>query len=877
MMASAFDTQPRYNASAQTRSKNKETVETLDTDSVLEFLSHLGVSHHKVHQRISDSLLKQLEDEVRKTTDDKPLLDLLSDVWGYAVKLKQVQMRPIIWTILRKLGEKTPPAVLQALAERDAEGGLKNEAIYNPLPPLLQKLVWEADWMERVSQDFDMEPAVYLEKVSETILFKTMHPSVTRYCTNKQLVQSANRTFVNSTRDRKVPTSSRRALTAGTAAATVPGTSSLIRGKAVPSTKTDQATSGKAITEIRDFLTDSSGNKSVYRPQLLYALLSILVVQHGSKKETFMGGADFLQCTLVSDILLSSGGPLPPAYQHVQTLARNLDECVEKGDITDEAIIRIQKIIRQIFQPDLVPDETETLDKTKAEETSGGDISGTMKRQLNRIVSDGISVMKQADPQSLFLNPVTDKIAPNYSKYIKKPMCISMMEEKVANSAYNSVEDWEHDVKLMFKNCIEYNRGESGAWFRGEAMRQSNVFKTEIYPQARKLFKDELVKKKHELLSSNRNKRPLENGPDLNPLPPSVKRRKNDKDDLAPSMPALASMLVSDPFFVRIVLARILKELRQGVLVGNALPLAHRAIPSMLQFLHLSRLSTQVCATQGKRFVVPGGGMDIIEQHDDAINFVPYATLRNDLPLLLRLLVEAELDSRVVAGEDLHDADQTSSIKPRPIDHSRWTVGGQMEVSVTLTEGALVHVCQPGNSNEASLAVTFEKFAVALRHVAVDLQHHRVFFQCLIAAILRHKAKLTKTTRDKIVECWLDWLRSFKEGCATSAAHECFVLLLNDWSSMGNLVLPRDTLLEFTKKAVQAVDEAENLDERKFQSMWQSGDAEFEAVKKQYLAMFAMLPDSNVSEWKVELGISLESETVTATEDTGTGEGEMAE
>ena len=190
MVAAAFDTQPRYQAAATTRSKGKETVESLDTDSVLEFLSHLGVSHHKVNQRISDSLLKQLEDENRKTTDDKPLLDLLSDVWGYAVKFKQVQLRPIIWSILRKLGEKTPPAVLQALAERDAEGHLKNEALYNPLPPLLQKLVWEADWTERIPRETDMEPTTYPEKVSETILFRTMNPCVTHYCTNKVSIGS---------------------------------------------------------------------------------------------------------------------------------------------------------------------------------------------------------------------------------------------------------------------------------------------------------------------------------------------------------------------------------------------------------------------------------------------------------------------------------------------------------------------------------------------------------------------------------------------------------------------------------------------------------------------------------------------------------------
>ena len=569
-----------------------------------------------------------------------------------------------------------------------------------------------------------------------------------------------------------------------------------------------------------------------------------------------------MTCTLVSDILLSAGGPLPKSYHHVHSLARSLDECVQEGNMTDEAIIKIQNIIRHIFQPDIAGDsDANTPTKKKEAETIEDSLKHATKRQLNRIVTDGISVMKEADPQSLFLNPVTDKIAPGYSKVIKKPMCISMMEEKVTKSEYSSVEDWEQDVKLMFKNCIDYNRGESGAWFRGEAMRQIKVFRDEIFPQARKLFKDEQLKKQHELMSNR--KRQAQDVIELNPLPASVKKRKKDRDDLAPSMPALASMLMADPFFVRIVLARVLRELRQGVVQGEALPVAHRAVPSLLQFLHLARFSTQVCATQGKKFVVPGGGIERGTKPDDHINFVPYATLRHDLPLLLRLLVEAELDKRVVVGEDLHDADKVSnSLRPPPIDHTAWVVSDQMEVAVSLIEGALVHVCQPGNANEASLAMTFEKFATALRHVAVTLQHHRVFFQCLIGAILRHKAKLTRAARDVIVDCWLDWLRAVKKGCAISAAHECFILLLNEWSGIGNLVLPRDTLLEFTKKAVDAVNEAETLDENKFHVLWQqAGDDEsssFAAVKKQYLRMLKMLPSSNASEWKQQVGIAEE-------------------
>jgi Bromodomain len=200
----------------------------------------------------------------------------------------------------------------------------------------------------------------------------------------------------------------------------------------------------------------------------------------------YLGGATYLHCTLLADLLLSAGGPLPKAYQHVISLARVLDECVQEGTVSDKALVKIQSILKHIFQTDPAegPDDDDDDDDDFPQTTATGSatkkaakrittsetcvgtnddgdkkssaaasssssysfsapISSAAKRQLNRILTSSMSAMKMADPQSLFLNDVTDEIAPGYSKIIKKPMCISAMEKKVAKNAYETLVEFE--------------------------------------------------------------------------------------------------------------------------------------------------------------------------------------------------------------------------------------------------------------------------------------------------------------------------------------------------------------------------------------------------------------------------------------------------
>jgi hypothetical protein len=596
----------------------------------------------------------------------------------------------------------------------------------------------------------------------------------------------------------------------------------------------------------------------------------MLMAQHGAMEKGFQLGAQSLHCTLVADVLLSAGGPLPKAYQHVLSLARTLDEAVQEGNLTDVRIIKIQATLRRIFQPDqdggppsipqkkqAAPLPSATKGATKGA-TKDEPPTSSVIRQLNRLISAGLTAMKDADPQSLFLNPVTDAIAPGYSRVITKPMCIVTMEQRVARNEYISISNWEQDVKLMYKNCIDYNRGNAGQWFRTEAQRQGKVFREEIFAQARRLYQNEIAKRSvaDEPVISNKRK-PGVDTPEVYPLVASIKKRKKESQEYLPSMPALASMLLADPFVVRIVLSRVLRELRRGVIDGSSLPVAHSIVPSLLQILHLTGWSSHICAIRGQKYFVPDAGFEASEASEDPGGATPFESLRRYLPLLLRLMLESELDRRVALGGDLYDAAQVTPLPPRPIMKESWTGGTQTEVMVSLVEGSLVHICQPGNANDVSLPVTFPKFALALQHLSATLRDDRAFFMCLVNALLKQKSKLSRSTRDAVVDSWLNWLRNEESDASTmeSAAHECLIMLLNEWSALGNQILPRDMLLKFSAEAVAAVNTSENKDERKFSQIWKTDSEEFATVKKQYERMLKHLPTTHAKQWREEVGI----------------------
>jgi hypothetical protein len=331
--------------------------------------------------------------------------------------------------------------------------------------------------------------------------------------------------------------------------------------------------------------------------------------------------------------------------------------------------------------------------------------------------------------------------------------------------------------------------------------------------------------------------------------------------------------------------------LLQHVIRGKSLPTGHSVLPALLQILHMSQWSNQVCAVRGKQYIVPDGGLtappeaEELSAEDIITRSIPFECLRKFLPALSQLFLENELDQRVIVGGDLYDASRSlDDLRPSPPGPELWQSNNSIQGIVALTEGALVHICTPGNSAEASLAVTYPKFAMALQESSSTICDDRAFFLCLVDALLRHKSKLQRNTRDVVVTHWLEYLRKpprhakrrkgpkkqKKWGNITSAAHECLILLLNEWASLGNQLLPRDMLLKFASDAVHAAEESETLAERKFMALWNERDeatreadgtvGDFIPVRLQYERMLNGLPANSRTQWREQLGLP-EAET----------------
>ena len=444
----------------------------------------------------------------------RSLLRLLGSAWLFR---DVPELRPVLICLLKRLGENTPVIMLRTLGAKKGDGSseLKYADLMSQLGPHLQRLVWEADWDAKVkSADGTGNNNSMIEEEltlrGSSLMADFIQPAVKQYVNDDILVQSANLAFVGGISERRLATKSRRMeakesdVLGGAAAAdetTAGALASIGVGSSKISTKgakDDRSTiplSAHAIKSIKDTVGR--------RPKLLGSVLDMLISEYAMSGGgignihsmtisesmekllrdggSILGGATNLTCTLVADILLSFG-QLPRSYEALGILARILDAAVQGGVISDNTVAQIQGCLRTIFRPsdsDLSQSTPSTPTRTNNSPTAGTGGSGKKiklslkniplsktfpdhpvddsefeSKLLKRILKKAILQMKENDVQGLFLNPVTDAIAPGYSSVIKRPMCIRTMEEQMMQSSYDTIEDFRDDVSTgcLFRN-----------------------------------------------------------------------------------------------------------------------------------------------------------------------------------------------------------------------------------------------------------------------------------------------------------------------------------------------------------------------------------------------------------------------------------------
>lgn len=84
-------------------------------------------------------------------------------------------------------------------------------------------------------------------------------------------------------------------------------------------------------------------------------------------------------------------------------------------------------------------------------------IDPDLKKKLLKLLRK----VEEEDEGYLFADPVTDDIAPGYSKIIREPMDFQKINSKFQNRMYENIDQLRDDMYKMFDNCEQYNEPDS--------------------------------------------------------------------------------------------------------------------------------------------------------------------------------------------------------------------------------------------------------------------------------------------------------------------------------------------------------------------------------------------------------------------------------
>ncbi|XP_033122290.1 bromodomain-containing protein 8-like [Anneissia japonica] len=71
---------------------------------------------------------------------------------------------------------------------------------------------------------------------------------------------------------------------------------------------------------------------------------------------------------------------------------------------------------------------------------------------------------------NVFLNPVTDEIAPGYSSVVFRPMDLFTIKKHIESGEIRSTQEFQRDMMLMFNNAIMYNSSDHHVYLMAKNM-----------------------------------------------------------------------------------------------------------------------------------------------------------------------------------------------------------------------------------------------------------------------------------------------------------------------------------------------------------------------------------------------------------------------
>lgn len=144
-------------------------------------------------------------------------------------------------------------------------------------------------------------------------------------------------------------------------------------------------------------------------------------------------------------------------------------------------IVDRQKMLASSLMPDF---EIHHVNSWPVQSICGITINAPKVPSLNvndqmRIVVEKTKQHSRAWP---FLKPVSKSEAPNYTDLIKNPMDLSLLERNVNDGKYRTMQQFEHDLRLIFSNCYLYNGADS---VYSKSARQLEQFVNELLSSRR--------------------------------------------------------------------------------------------------------------------------------------------------------------------------------------------------------------------------------------------------------------------------------------------------------------------------------------------------------------------------------------------------------